>query len=58
MNGNGVLGAEAPMVFSLRRSSDLWSEFFTQNDSQSMDLHIGFLNLFSALFLQNWRYPE
>jgi hypothetical protein len=31
---------------------------FTQNESQTMDLHIGFLILFSALFLQNWRYPE
>ena len=29
MKGNGGLGAEAPMAFSLRRNSDLWSEFFT-----------------------------
>jgi len=49
MNGNQG-GAEAPMAFSLGRTSDLWSEFFTISKNRT--------DFFSAQFHKAMRFVE
>ena len=46
MNGKRGLGGRAPMAFSLGRSSDLWSEFFTCYAATS-SMKISFARRFS-----------